>query len=340
MRNVLSAILFATLAAPFASHAQDVTVLVQPGAKPNGPDVYPTIQNAIDHAPEPGPNGRVTIRVTPGTYHERLWIPRNRPNLTLVGLGKPEDTVITSDHFAKQSGGTFFTQTVEVLGDGFRAANLTLENSAGNVGQAVAVAVLADRAIFKHCRFLGYQDTLFANWGRQFYTDDYVEGAVDYVFGNATAAFNKTEFHTVAPGYITAQSRLSETEPTGYVIRDSHLTFAPGADGTAMTDNAAHKTAHGVFFGRPWRNYSRVIFINTNIDKGLEAAGWSDWNNGGILKTAFYAEHNSTGPGASPTTRTPDARKLTAADLKHFETREFLKGKDNWNPEAEAAQLP
>lgn len=339
MRNVLIlATLTAALAAPLA--AQNVTVLVQPGAKPNGPDVFPTIQNAIDHAAEPGPNGRVTIRITPGIYNERLWIPRNRPNLTLVGLGKPEDTIITSDHFAKTSGGTFFTQTVEVLGDGFRAANLTFANSAGNVGQAVAVAVLADKVIFKHCRFLGYQDTLFANWGRQFYTDDYIEGAVDYVFGNAAAVFTKTEFHTVAPGYVTAQSRLSESEPTGYVIRDSHLTFAPGADGTAMTDNAAHKTAHGVYFGRPWRNYSRVIFVNTQIDKGLEPAGWSDWNKGGILKTAFYAEVNSTGPGTSPTTRTPDARKLTPAQLKSFETRQFLKGKDNWNPEQEATQLP
>ncbi|MEK6397000.1 MAG: pectinesterase family protein [Terriglobus sp.] len=337
MRNVLA---LALLATALAAHAQNVTVLVRPGAKLNGPDVFPTIQNAIDHAPEPGPGGRVTIRITPGTYNERLWIPRNRPNLTLVGLGTPEDTVITSDHFAKTSGGTFFTQTVEVLGDGFHAANLTFANSAGNVGQAVAVAVLADKAIFKHCRFLGYQDTLFANWGRQFYTDDYIEGAVDYVFGNATAVFNKTEFYTVAPGYITAQSRLSESEPTGYVIRDSHLTFAPGADATAMTDNAAHKTAHGVFLGRPWRNYSRVLFINTQIDKGIDPAGWSDWNNGGILKTAFYAEINSTGPGASPTTRIPEARKLTPAQLKSFETRNILRGKDNWNPEQEATQLP
>ena len=336
MRALLSAVfLIAT-----AAHAQNVMVTVLPGSKPNGPDVYPTIQNAIDHAPKPGRGGRVTIRITPGTYNERLWIPRNRPNLTLLGLGRPEDTIITSDHFARTSGGTFFTETVEVLGDGFRAASLTFANSAGNVGQAVAVAVLADKAIFKHCRFLGYQDTLFANYGRQFYTESYIEGAVDYVFGNATAVFDRTEFHTVAPGYITAQSRLSETEPTGYVIRNSHITFAPGADGTAITDNAAHRSAHGVFLGRPWRPYSRVIVLNTLIDRGLEPAGWSDWNNGGVLKTAFYAESNSTGEGASPATRTPNARRLTPAQLKIFGTRIFLKGKDNWNPEAEAIQLP
>ena len=323
------------------AQASDVTVLVRPGATPNGPDVYPTIQNAIDHAPEPTAGGRVILRITPGTYKERLWIPQNRPNLTLVGLGtKPEDTVITSDHFAKTSGGTFFTETVEVNGDGFAADNLTFANTAGNVGQAVAVSVLADRAIFKRCRFLGYQDTLFANYGRQYYVDSYIEGAVDYVFGNAAAVFDRVQFHTVAPGYITAQSRLRPDEPTGYVIRNSHLTFAPGAEGTAMTDNAAKKTAHGVFLGRPWRPYSRVIFLNTRIDKGLEPAGWSDWNNGNVLTTAFYAEDGSSGPGADTADRTPFAKRLTSAQRRTFETRTFLSGPDRWNPEAEAAKLP
>jgi pectinesterase len=329
--------LFITLAA----HASDVTVLVRPGATPNGPDVYPTIQNAIDHAPEPTAGGRVTIRITPGTYTERLWIPQNRPNLTLLGLGaRPEDTVITSDHFAKTSGGTFFTETVEVNGTGFAADNVTFANSAGNVGQALAISVLADRAIFKRCRFLGYQDTLFANWGRQYYVDSYVEGAVDYVFGNATAVFERVQFHTVAPGYITAQSRLRADEPTGYVIRNSHLTFAPGAEGTAMTDNAAKKSARGVFLGRPWRPYSRVIFLNTEIDSGLDKAGWSDWNNGGVLATAFYAEDGSTGPGAAAADRTRFARRLTSAQRRTFDTRTFLGGTDRWNPEAEAAKLP
>jgi pectinesterase len=324
------------------AHAMDVTVTVKPGVAPGGTDTFPTIQNAIDHAPEPTDGGRVTIRITPGVYKERLWIPQNRPNLTLLGTGtRPEDTVISSDHFAKTSGGTFFTETVEVNGNGFQADNLTVENTAGNVGQAVAISVLADKAIFKHVRFLGYQDTLFANWGRQYYVDSYVEGAVDYVFGNAIAVFDHTEFHTVAPGYITAQSRLRPDETTGYVLRNSHLTFAPGAGGTAVTDRAANKSAHGVFFGRPWRPYSRVIFLNTNIDGGaLEPAGWSDWNNGGVLATAFYAEEGSSGPGANAATRTPMAHHLTAAQGRTFETRNFLRGTDNWNPEAEAAKLP
>jgi pectinesterase len=320
-----------------STQAQDVTVLVRPGAPLNGATPaasglieYPTIQNALDHAPEPGPTGRVTIRITPGTYNERLWIPQNRPRITLLGLGtRPEDTVITSAHFAKDSGGTFFTETVEVNGESFAADNLTFANSAGNVGQAVAVSVLADRAIFKHCRFLGYQDTLFANYGRQYYLDSYIEGAVDYVFGNATAVFDHTEFHTTAPGYITAQSRLNPRGTTGFLILNSHLTFTPQAI-----------AGKGVALGRPWRPHSRVIFLNTNIDAGLNPQGFVDWNKDTTMATAFYAEANSTGPGASPATRAAAMKHLTPASLRTFQTRTFLRGADNWNPEAEAAKLP
>lgn len=147
-----------------ALYAADVTVLVKPGSPLNGPDTFPTIQNAVDHAPEATDGGRVILRITPGVYHERVWISQNRPRMTLIGLGaKPEDTVISAAQFAKEAGGTFFTETVEVNGESFQADNVTFENTAGRVGQALAVSVLSDKAIFKHCRFTGYQDTLFAN---------------------------------------------------------------------------------------------------------------------------------------------------------------------------------
>ena len=108
------------------AHAADVIVLVKPGASLNGPSEFPTIQNAIDHAPQPADGGRVVLRITPGVYKERLWIPRNRPRMTLLGLGNdPSETVITSDHYAAISGGTFFTETVEINGDDFEADNVT-----------------------------------------------------------------------------------------------------------------------------------------------------------------------------------------------------------------------
>ena len=132
--------------------------------------------------------------------------------------------MITNSLNAKQAGGTFFTETVEINGAGFEADNITFENTAGNTGQAVAAAVRADRAIFKHCRFLGHQDTLFADYGRQYYVDSYIEGGVDFIFGNATAVFDHSEIHANGPGYLTAQSRTSPEQTTGYVIVDSKVT--------------------------------------------------------------------------------------------------------------------
>ena len=134
-----------------ALHAQDVHVRVSPDMKTGieGITEFPTIQMALDHHTWPGSGGRVFIEIAPGTYHERLNITQNHPNITLLGMGHaPQDVVITNSLNAKQAGGTFFTETVQVNGAGFEADNLTFENTAGNTGQAVAIAVRADRAVF------------------------------------------------------------------------------------------------------------------------------------------------------------------------------------------------
>ena len=197
--------------------------------------MFPTIQNALDHHPWPGPGGRVFIEIAPGTYNERVIISQNHPNITLIGKGKsPEDVVITNSLNAKTAGGTFFTETVEINGTGFEADNITFENAAGNTGQAVAVADRADRSIFKHCRFLGHQDTLFADYGRQYYVDSYIEGGVDFIFGNAAAVFEHSELHANGPGYLTAQSRTAPDQPTCYVIVDSKVTSGIEHSGSTM----------------------------------------------------------------------------------------------------------
>jgi pectinesterase len=323
----LSLLVAALLLASMA-HAADVTVLVKLGVASDGRTQFPTIQNAVDHAPLATGGGRVIIRITPGVYHERIWIPQNRPRLTLIGLGaKPEDTVITADKFAKEQGGTFFTETVEVNGEAFEADNITFENSAGRQGQALAISVLSDKAIFKHCRFLGYQDTLFANWGRQYYVDSYISGAVDYIFGNATAVFDHSEIHSIAPGYVTAQSRLAADESTGFVIRNSRIT----------TENLEDRK---VSLGRPWRPYARVVYLNTEMDAGIAPEGFTLWRRGDDPSTMFYGEYKSSGAGSSSSSRAPFVKQLTDAQAKRFAPRVFLRGSDHWNPEAEAARLP
>jgi len=322
-------------------YAQDVHVRVSPDVK-TGTEAtteFPTIQMALDHHPFAGVDkngrpGRVFIEIEPGIYRERVIVTQNHPNITLLGKGKsPMDVVITNSLNAKTAGGTFFTETVEVNGDGFQADNITFENSAGLTGQAVAVAVRADRSIFKHCRFLGNQDTLFADYGRQYYVESYIEGGTDFIFGNAAAVFDHSEIHALTPGYLTAQSRTSAAQTTGYVIANSRVTSSIAASG-APTDKATTS------LGRPWRPYSRVVYLNTELPADVIPAGWSAWGKRDDGTTTFYAEYQSRGPGARFADRVGWSHQLTAEQAKQFQPKAFLAGSDRWNAEAEAQKLP
>jgi pectinesterase len=333
MHLLLALSLFAQLAV-----AQDVHVRVSPDVKTGieGITEFPTIQMAMDHHPfatvgKKGRPGRVYIEIAPGIYHERVIVTQNHTNITLVGKGKsPSDVVITNSLNAKQAGGTFFTETVEINGDDFEADNITFENTAGNTGQGVAAAVRADRAVFKHCRFLGHQDTLFADYGRQYYVDSHFEGGVDFIFGNAAAVFDHSEIRANAPGYLTAQSRTSSDQSSGYVIINSKVTsgIEPGA------------TRDTISLGRPWRPFSRVVYINTELPANVIPQGWNLWGRTGETPQAYYAEYKSTGPGANPGARIAWSHQLTAQQAAQYAPRVFLAGKDHWDPIAEAQKLP
>jgi pectinesterase len=321
------------------ARAQDVHVRVSPNVKTGIEAMaeFPTIQMALDHHPfagtgKDGKPGRVYIEIDPGVYHERVIVTQNHTNITLVGKGKsPADVVITNSLNAKQAGGTFFTETAQINGDGFEADNLTFENAAGNTGQSVAIAVRADRAIFKNCRFLGFQDTLFADYGRQYYVDSYIEGAVDYIFGNAAAVFDHVEIHSVAPGYLTAQSRTAADQPTGYVIVNSKVTSSIAASANPKGTIA---------LGRPWRPFSRVVYIDTELPADVPPAGWNSWGKKPDQIQAYYAEYHSSGPGANPAARAPWSHQLTDHEAAAYRPEVFLAGNDHWNPQAEAAKLP
>ena len=321
--------------------AQDIHVKVDPhgpGSTASSTD-YTSIQQALDHAPQAAAPYRTIIEIVPGTYHERINITRNRPRITLLGLGKsPQDVVITNSMNARQAGGTFFTETAQINGDQFEADNVTFENSAGPTGQAVAAAVRSDRAIFKHCRFLGDQDTLFADFGRQYYVDSFIAGGVDFIFGNATAVFDHDTISEIRNGQITAQSRTSPEQTTGYVIDHSRITHDPVPPAPGKTAGA------GFGLGRPWRAYARVIVMNTELPADLNPAGWSAWNpRDAAAPTAYYAEFHNTGPGANTSQRVPWSHQLTAKEAAAFEPQIFLRGTNSeayWNPVTEAAKLP
>jgi pectinesterase len=326
LHGIVSLIAVASVAA-----AQDVHVKVDPkgGGGITSTDNFVTIQQALDHAPE-APHGRIYISVAPGTYRERIHVTQNRPRITLQGTGKdPSEVVIVAGQNAKSAGGTFFTETAEINGENFEADNVTFQNDAGATGQAVAISVRSDRAVFKHCRFLGDQDTLFADYGRQYYVDSYIEGGVDFIFGNATAVFERDEIHEIRPGYLTAQSRTAPEQTTGYVI-----------DHSKVTSGIELVSSRGLYLGRPWRLYSRVVVMNTELPGDLVDDGWSAWGKNDATPKAYYAEFNNSGPGWRPTKRVAWSHQLTAKEAEPFGVKKFLAGADHWDALAEAAKLP
>ena len=283
----------------------------------DGSTGYKTVQYAIDHAPAAAAGQRLIIELRPGTYHERVMVPQDRPRVTLLGRDAAT-TVITYGMSAKAAGGTFFSATVEVQGAEFEAENITFENSFGTGSQAVALSLHSDRAVLRNCRLIGWQDTLYTAWGRHYFRDCYIEGHVDFIFGNSTAVFDRCVIHSRGPGYITAHSRTQASAATGFVFSRCRLT---GAD-----------TGGGVYLGRPWRPYARVVFLDCEMGAHIRPEGWENWRNPENEKTAWYGEAGSTGPGAHPAERVKWSRQLTPAAAAPFRPDVFLRGNDLWVP--------
>lgn len=272
----------------------------------DGSGDFKTIQQAVDHVPD-GNTRRVVIQIKPGVYAEQVKV--NKPYVTFRGedAGK---TVITYKLSAQQAGNTRLAFAVFVNADNFRAENITFENSFGTGSQAVAVFVDAANAEFRNCRFLGWQDTLFVNGSRHYFKDCYIEGHVDFIFGTASAVFEDCTIHSKGAGYVTAHYRTSDEENTGFVFVRCRLT---GAD-----------TGRGVYLGRPWRPYARVVFLECWLDSHIRPEGWDNWRDPAREKTAWFAEYKSKGPGANPTARVAWSKQLTATEAATFSRTRFF----------------
>src|SRR5688572_2776340 len=274
-----------------------------------------SVQAAVDKVPDNN-RKRIVIRIKPGVYTEQVRVPADRPFISLIGESA-ETTKITFNLSNKAAGSTSASYSVYIGGNDFHAENITFENSFGTGSQAVAVLVEADRAVFKDCRFLGWQDTLYAKNGRQYYVNCYIEGHVDFIFGQAAAVFENCRIHSKGDGYITAPMRFAADERSGFVFINSTLT--------------SENTKNGIYLGRPWRDFGRTVFINTKMDAAIRPEGWHHWEPH-REKTAYFAEYGSTGPGASPDARVSWAQKLGDADVKQFSIEYFLGGSDGWDP--------
>ena len=247
----------------------------------------------------------VTVHIAPGVYKEKVVIPAQLTNVVFVGEGeKPEDTLITFDHHANiDNMGTFLTYTLKVDGNDLTFKNLTIENNAPQLGQAVALHTEGDRLHFVNCRLLGNQDTLFTGGenNRLLFEDCYIEGTTDFIFGPATAYFKGCTIHSKRDSYITAASTPENVE-IGYIFENCKLTAEPDVK--------------KVYLGRPWRPYAHTMFINCEMGGHIRPERWHNWNNTDNEKTARYGEYGSYGPGAPRQdgsvswTRNPDAETV------------------------------
>jgi pectinesterase len=302
------------VAAPeLAVHLADAVVAA------DGRGQHQTIQGAIDAVPQD--IGRWTIRVAAGRYREVVYVQQEKRSVRLVGEG-PETTVLTYDLHAKLIGldgrpiGTFRTPTLTVDADDFTLEGLTVENTAGPVGQALALRVDGDRAAFRNARFLGWQDTIFLNRGRHLFERCRITGHVDFIFGGATAYFDACEIHVRGDGYVTAAS-TPRGQAHGFVFRGCRITGEPGAR---------------AYLGRPWRGHARTTFVDTWMSEAVRPEGWHDWDRPERQATVSYAEAGSTGPGAAGARRVRWAKTLSAEESRALTPQVVLAGADGWLP--------
>ncbi|SDS65637.1 pectinesterase family protein [Gramella sp. MAR_2010_147] len=295
----------------------------------DGQGNFKTVQEAINAIPD-FREIETRVFIKNGIYKEKLVLPTSKTNVTFIGEDNIK-TILTFDDYAqklnqfKEKMGTTGSTSFFIFGDNFKAINLTFQNDAGSVGQAVAVRVDGDRAVFLNCRFLGNQDTLYLHGrdSRQYYKDCYIEGTTDFIFGWSTAVFENCEIYCKEGGhYITAASTEKEAE-NGFVFIDCKI--------------IGDAPKNSFYLGRPWRDYAQTVFINTEMASLIKPEGWHNWNKPNAEETTFYAEFNSKGPGASDT-RVEWAKEITENEIEKFTVNKVLAGEDNWVPSESLAK--
>lgn len=281
----------------------------------DGSGDYKYIQDAID-AMRVYPLAPITLHIKNGVYTEKIELPLDNTDVTFIGESVEKTIINFNDYSGRGRLNTFTSYTAKISGNRFRAENITFQNTAGPVGQALALYVSADKAVFKNCRFLGNQDTIYLTGesSRQYFEDCYIEGTTDFIFGPATAVFKNCIIRCKANSYITA-ANTTPGKKYGFVFIDCKI----------IADSSISK----VYLGRPWRAYSQTVFINTELPKQLAPEGWNNWGNPENEKTAFYAEYKNTGAGSNTSQRVKWARQLSAKEAGEYTIENIFNG---WTP--------
>eukprot|EP01018_Ginkgo_biloba_P037068 Gb_24214 [translate_table: standard] len=296
----------------------------------DGSGRFTTITAAINAAPQESSN-RYVIYVKAGIYNENVDISKKMTNLMLIGDGM-DRTVVTANSNVQEGATTFKSATVAVSGNGFIARDMTFENTAGpQKQQAVALRVGADLSVLYRCSFKGYQDTLYVYSLRQFYREVDIYGTVDFIFGNAAVVIQNSNIYARRPGSnqkntITAQGRTDPNQNTGISIQNCRV--------TAASDLQPVRTSIQTYLGRPWKQYSRTVFMQSTLDDLINPAGWLEWDGNFALGTLYYGEYMNSGAGAGTAGRVkwPGYHVMTSpTQASQFTVNQFISG-NSWIP--------
>lgn len=298
MRKVLGLLLLlVAVSGTWAQERQDTIVVSR-----DGTGNFRTLQEAIESA-RAFMDYTVTIYVRNGVYKEKVIVPSWVENIDIIGEDRDKTIITYDDHANINKMGTFRTYTVKVEGSDITFKNLTIENNAAQLGQAVALHTEGDRLKFINCHILGNQDTIYtgAKFTRLYFKDCYIDGTTDFIFGPSTALFEDCIIHSKRNSYVTAASTPKEAK-YGYVFKHCKLTAEPGVD--------------KVYLGRPWRPYAYTLFIECELGKHIVSAGWHNWGKQSNEETARYMEYKNTGEGANASERVAWSKQLTKKEAE------------------------
>jgi len=291
----------------------------------DGSGKYKTVKEAVASAPNNGKT-RYVIYVKKGKYKENVEVGKSKKNLMIVGDGM-SSTIITGSLNFVDGTTTFNSATVAAVGDGFIAQDIWFQNTAGpKKHQAVALRVGADQSVINRCRIDAYQDTLYTHSNRQFFRDSYITGTVDFIFGNAAVVFQNCKLVARKPmsgqaNMVTAQGRTDPNQATGTSIQNCDIIASP--------DLEPVKGSVRSYLGRPWKEYSRTVVMQSYIGDHIDPTGWSVWDKDFALKTLYYGEYNNKGPraGTSKRVKWPGYYVITSAkEAKKFTVAELIQG--------------
>ena len=314
MRKVLGLLLLlSVVSAAWAQERQDTIVVSR-----DGTGNFRTLQEAIESA-RAFMDYTVTIYVKNGVYKEKVIVPSWMENIDIIGEDRDKTIITYDDHANINKMGTFRTYTVKVEGSDITFKNLTIENNAAQLGQAVALHTEGDRLKFINCRILGNQDTIYtgAKFTRLYFKDCYIDGTTDFIFGPSTALFENCMIHSKRNSYVTAASTPKEAK-YGYIFKHCKLTAEPGVD--------------KVYLGRPWRPYAYTLFIECELGKHIVPAGWHNWGKQSNEETARYMEYKNTGEGANVSERVAWSKQLTKKEAEAVTVDAIFGTQSNWNP--------